>query len=199
METRKGRGRGQGSGARSMCETSIGEASIRRLSRRLRVVVVVSQLGNRRRPRGREGRAQPRRGVERGEGGGGVANREGERAEARAGRGCPRRRGVDVRAFARARAHLRGPILSAGRTRGDAPPAPAEDATAGINLGSSPQLNSKPMPATEGIVRVERSPVTSGAAREGFCANSPRSLSSVSTPGRVSEKRSSSTTSRSDC
>jgi hypothetical protein len=64
---------------------------------------------------------------------------------------------------------------------GDAPPAPAEDATAGINLGSSPQLNSKPMPATEGIVRVERSPVTSGAAREGFCANSPRSLSSVST------------------
>jgi hypothetical protein len=40
------------------------------------------------------------------------------------------------------------------------------------------------MPATEGIVRVERSPVTSGAAREGFCANSPRSLSSVSTPGR---------------
>lgn len=75
---------------------------------------------------------------------------------------------------------------------GDAPPAPAEDATAGINLGSSPQLNSKPMPATEGIVRVERSPVTSGAAREGFCANSPRSPSEQRqhawSGGEVSEK-----------
>ena len=136
-----------------------------------------------------DARGGPNRGAGSNAGRAGAASRTArESARRRAGRGCPRRRGVDVRAFARARAHLRGPIPICRTNAGGCRRRPRRTRPR-ESTRSSPQLNSKPMPATEGIVRVERSPVTSGAAREGLpCASSPRSLSSVSTPGRVSEK-----------